>query len=101
MIWSSTLKKFKLMRITKKKNPIARNLFINGSELELVNEFKDLGLLTDNILSWNQHVNKITARANKVLGLISRTCGGFHDPATLKTLYCSLVRSQLEYCSVV
>ena len=77
MIWSSTLKKCKLMRITKKKNPIARNFFINGSELELVNEFKDLGLLTDNILSWNQHVNKITARANKLLGLISRTCGGF------------------------
>ena len=94
------IKKCKLMRITK-KNPIARNLFINGSELEVVNGFKDLGLLTDNILSWNQHVNKITARANKVLGLISRTCGGFHDPATLKTLYCSLVRSQLEYCSVV
>ena len=55
----------------------------------------------DNTLSWNQHVNKITARANKVLGLISRTCGGFHDPATLKSLYCSLVCSQLEYCSVV
>ena len=32
---------------------------------------------------------------------IKRTCKGLNDSKTLKTLYCSLVRSNLEYCSVV
>ena len=38
------------MQIYTKKNPIARILFINGSELEVVNEFKDLGLLREYIV---------------------------------------------------
>ena len=36
-----------------------------------------------------------------MLGLIKRTCKGLDDLKTLRTLYCSLVRSNLEYCSVV
>ena len=36
-----------------------------------------------------------------MLGLIKRTCKGLDDPKTLHTLYCSLVHSNLEYCSVV
>ena len=35
------------------------------------------------------------------MGLIKRTCKDLKDETTLKTLYCSLVRSNLEYCSVV
>ena len=36
-----------------------------------------------------------------MLGLIKRTFKGLDDPKTLRTLYCSLVCSNLEYCSVV
>jgi len=36
-----------------------------------------------------------------MLGLIKRTCKGLHDPKTLCALHCSLVCSNLEYCSVV
>ena len=36
-----------------------------------------------------------------MLGLIKRTCKGLDDPKTLRTLYYSFVRSNLEYCSVV
>ena len=36
-----------------------------------------------------------------MLGLISRTYKGLFDVPTLKTLYCSLVRSQLEYRSII
>ena len=38
---------------------------------------------------------------DRVLGLTKRTCKGLDDPTTLRTLYCSLVGSNLEYCSVV
>ena len=36
--------------------------------------YKDLGLFTTSNLLWNQHVDKITAKANRVLGLVKRTC---------------------------
>ena len=41
------------------------------------------------------------AKAKRMLGLIKRTCKGLNDLKTLRTLYCSLVRSNLQYCSVV
>ena len=40
-------------------------------------------------------------KANNILGPIKRTCRGLRDVSTLRTLYLALVRSQLEFCSVV
>ena len=57
----------------------------------------DLGLLNTSNLSWNSHTDTITARANRVLGLVKRTCMDFKDVTTLRTLYCSLVRPLLDY----
>ena len=71
------------------------------SPLEIVSEFNDLGALVSHNLSWNSHVDRMVSKANIMLGLISRTCKGLFDVPTLMTLYCSLVRSQLEYSSVV
>ena len=95
------VKKCKLMRITMKKQPFISNFTLKGSVLEEVNEFRDLGLLTNHHLSWNSHIDTITSKANRILGLIKRTCRGWKDTETLKTLYCTLVRSQVEYGSVV
>ena len=89
------------MRITMKKQPIISNFTLKGSALEEVNEFWDLGLLTNHHLSWNSHIDIITSKANRILGFIKRTCRGWKDTETLKTLYCTLVRSQVEYGSVV
>ena len=36
-----------------------------------------------------------------MLGLIKRTCRGLDDTKTSRILYCALVRSNVEYCSVV
>ena len=94
-------KKCKIMRITRKQVPFTNRVHMNDTVLEEVKEFKDLGILTDCSLSWNSHTDMITAKANRMLGLIKRTCKDLKDTATLKTLFCSLVRSNLEYCSVV
>ena len=94
-------KKCKIMRITKKQVPFTNRVHLSDTVLEEVKEFKDLGILTNNGLSWNSHIDMITAKANRMLGLIKRTCMDLKDKSTLKTLYCSLVRSNLEYCSVV
>lgn len=106
-IWSQrnlmdfNVKKCKLMRITKKSMPFRSDLKLNESSLEETSEFCDLGLVTSNKLSWNAHVDKISSKANKILGLIKRTCKGMKDVNTLRRLYCALVRSQLEYCTIV
>ena len=93
-------KKCKLMCITKKKTPFHSDLQINNHTLQEVFEFFDLGLFTSSKLSWNTHVDKIT-NAKKILGLVKRTCKGLKYITTLRTLFCALVRSQLEYCTVV
>ena len=91
------------MRITKKKQPSTSNFFLDNSALKEVNEFRDLGITTDQHLRWNLHtpVDKGVAKAHRVLGLIKRTCRDFDDCKTLRTLYCALVRSNLEYCSLI
>ena len=94
-------KKCTIMRISGKQVPFTNGVHMNDTVLEEVKEIKDLGILTDCSLSWNSHTDMITAKANRMLGLIKRTCKDLKDTATLKTLFCSLVRSNLEYCSVV
>ena len=77
------------------------DLQLGNNTLEETSKFRDLGLVTTSKLSWNAHVDKISSKANKILGLIKRTCRGLNDATTLRTLYCALVRSHLDYCTVV
>ena len=98
---SFNTKKCKLLRITKNRSPIFAPLQLGGTILEVTAEFSDLGLLTSHKLSWNSHIDKISSKAKKVLDLIKRNCIELRDVLTLRTLYCALTRSQLEYGSVV
>ena len=95
------VKKCKLMHITKRRVLFHSDIHLNNNILEEVTEFSDLGLVTTKKLSWNTHVEKISCKANRILGLIKRTCEGRKDATTLTTLHCALVRSQLEYGTVV
>ena len=74
---------------------------MDDTVVEEVKEIRELGILTNSSLSWNSHSAMITAKANKMLGLIKRSCKDLKGKATLNTLYCSLVRSNLEYCLIV
>ena len=74
--WSSrnfmdfNVKKCKIMQITKKKQPFTKFWFLDNSVLEEVSEFRDLGVTTDRQLNWNLHIDKVGAKANRMLGLI-------------------------------
>jgi len=76
------------MRITEKQVPFTNRVQLSDTVLEEVKEFKDLGILTYNGLSWNSHIDMITAKANRMLGLIKRTCMDLKDESTQKILYC-------------
>ena len=58
------------MKITRRKQPFASTFFLNNTELEEVDDFWDLGVITDHHLHWNSHVNCVVAKANRMLGLI-------------------------------
>ena len=57
---------------------------------------KDLGVTVDNKLSFKQHINQVTSKANRNLGIIRRTFD--HLPNhTFVLLYKAMVRPILEY----
>lgn len=68
----------------------------NTHELETSNEERDIGVIISNDLKSSQHINLITTKANKMLGLILNTFS-YLDLKSFRQLYCSFVRSQLEF----
>lgn len=55
----------------------------------------------DNRLNFQSHINEVCKSATKTLGFICRTTKNFQNISCLTTLYNSLVRSRLDYASVV
>ena len=66
---------------------------------EAVSE-KDLGVTFTNDLKVATQCKEVYAKANQMLGLVSRTIQ-FRNPSVLMNLYKSLVRPHLDYCSTV
>ena len=64
------VKKCKIMKITREKQPFTSTFLLNNTELKEVDKFRDLGVITDHHLRWHCHVNCVVAKANRMLGLI-------------------------------
>ena len=75
---------------------------LNETSINCKDHYKDLGVIFSHDLLWSKHISSIVAKAYTTLALIQRT---FHHSTTSvsvrKTLYMSLIRSQLTYCSPV
>ncbi|XP_054281414.1 uncharacterized protein LOC128999083 [Macrosteles quadrilineatus] len=74
---------------------------IDGRSLSVVEKFRDLGVITVPSLSPHDHLIHISSRVSSLLGFIHRSTRSFKSPMGLVTLYKSLARPILEYCSVV
>ena len=68
-----------------------------GDEIEHVFEEKDLGIVIDMEMTFEEHMSLKIKKANAMMGLIRRTFSYF-DGDTFKNLYTSFVRPHLEYC---
>ena len=71
-----------------------------ASKLENVNHIADLGVIIDNRLNFNEHINDKIKKAYSMLGIIKRNFK-YMDNFTFLTLYKSLVRSHLEYAGSI
>ena len=87
--------KCKVFTITRNKNPIIHDYTLGSQNLTRVDSEKDLGITTTSELSWDIHANTIFAKANKMLSVLRRTCTKLMDMKARRTLYLSLVKSQL------
>ncbi|XP_025405375.1 uncharacterized protein LOC112679698 [Sipha flava] len=61
----------------------------------------DLGITFDRSLTFRTHIEKVTCKALKFLGFVKKISAEFKLSNSLKTLYCSFVRSILEYGIII
>ncbi|KAL1447264.1 hypothetical protein WDU94_006607 [Cyamophila willieti] len=95
------IKKCQVITFTRKQEPIIYNYFMNGEKLDRVTQIKDLGVTLTPDLKFNTHIQLMVNKAFKTLGFLFRYSREFKSPHTLKILFCSLIRSSLEYCSTI
>lgn len=78
------------------------NIFnIGDNVVQKVTTIKDLGVTLDVKLSFEAHIDNIVNKAFKMLGFILRSTKDFKDLKCVMILYFTLVRSVVEYNSVV
>ena len=106
--WKLTLNasKCKSFKITLRNKYIQSTYNINGTALENVTKIRDLGVILDQKLTFSHHIDYITCKANRALGLLIRTFQSASprcklDKRALLAAYYANVRSVVEYCSVI
>lgn len=81
-----------------KKLPATMTLSFLGKEITPVFNAKDLGVILDSHLTYNEHIKKLVSSCTAKLCQINRVKDSF-DKGTLKLIISSLVISKLFYCS--
>ena len=94
------INKCNIITFTLQKNPINFNYMIENP-LERATQVKDLGVIITNKFSYSIHISNMIKSAFKVLGMLRRKSANFNDSNTVLTLYKALVRSRLDYASII
>ena len=71
-------------------------LKINQNEIERIDKFDFLGVTLGEHVNWKAHIDKLATRLSKYSGILSKL-KKYLPPYILRTLYCSLVQSHLNY----
>lgn len=75
-------------------------VILNNIVIRQVNHVKFLGVYVDERLNWDKHVQEITSKLSKNIGIMTKL--KFILPRnTLQMLYNSLVLPYLTYCNIV
>ena len=93
--------KCKVLRVTRKRNTIVYPYKLKHTILQSTDCERDLEILTSSGLTWSKHVDSQCSKATKALGFVRRSTLDITDPTIRRTLYITLVRSQLCYGSQI
>ena len=83
-------------------NPDEYNLQLNGKKIERIGEdckekyFKFLGMRIDEFMTWKYHIDHVSSKISVGNSILNRT-KNLLPLNVRKTLYCSLIKSQLSY----
>lgn len=95
------LKKCHVLSFVRSFYPILFNYVLCDSSVERVSHIIDLGVHFSCDLSFRRHIESVILKGRAMLGFILRQSSEFHIMESFITLYVSLVRSQLEYASII
>lgn len=93
--------KCSVLTFTRKFTYIPTKYTLLGQHLSRKESIRDLGVYHDSKLIFEVQINDIVNKASKSLGFIMRMSKHFTEAKTLKILYCTFVRTHLEYASQI
>ena len=76
------------------------HLEIRGSELDVVNKAKYLGVHVENSLGWKEHIKVVSTKLSRAIGFLKHA-KNILPIASLKILYSSIVEPHFRYCCSV
>ena len=74
-------------------------LILNNTTLERVNSIKFLGVILDENINWNRHIELVQNKISKNIGILCRA-SLYLDKESLKSIYFSFIYSQISYCNI-
>ena len=75
-------------------------LFVKDASIRLVKQVKNLGLIIDENLTWDHHINYMWQKMKRNLGILKRMSKTL-PTESLCTLYKTQIEPHIRYCSVV
>lgn len=81
----------------RKKYTLSSKLYIENEEIKPVNHTKFLGVMVDESLNWDFHINYIKNKVAKGIGILSKA-RQLLNKNCLRTLYFSFLYPYLNYC---
>ena len=95
------IKKCLVFSLFRTSSCIQHNYCIDSIKLTRVTVIKDLGIILDHKLNFNDHLDLVVSKSMAMLGFLKRNSTEFTDINTLICLFNSLVRPHLEYCCII
>ena len=97
--------KCKYMIISRRKQPPLplpkTSLAVDNAPMDMVSEYKYLGVLLTSSLDWSKHVTRVCKNARQQVGILYRKFLWHCNSSALKQLYLSYVHPHLEYAAPV
>ena len=94
------LDKTHLMLFTNRIRPPSIPIKANGKTIKEVTEAKFLGVVVDNKLKWNAHVNYLAKKISKSVSVLKMVKYTFPSDI-LKSIYYSLIYPYFTYCNII
>ena len=93
--------KCKIIIFSNKEKTTEITRIIKNKKIECVSTIKDLGIIFDNRMTFNYHIDHVLAKARKRLYLLKKQTYSFKNINTIKLIYNTHLKSTLMYGSTI